>query len=194
MLMLSISVQSSPGAHGPNGEHLNMEQKNQHTLRPKFEVFTGSFELLGEVFSNELIVYLHDFETNTPIQFANIELETGAFVASARYDETQIRYIVNDVNFAAALNTAGEHEVIVTILTKDNGDLLVANFVMPEDHVKSGTTEDPHDGDHSHGSEHAGDQQYGEEHHHFPWWALGLAIVVFGLGFLLGRKNKGVKS
>jgi len=131
-LMLSISVQSSPGAHGPNGEHLNMEQKNQHTPRPKFEVFTESFELLGEVLSNELIVYLHDFETNTPIQFANIELETGTFVASARYDETQIRYIVNDVNFAAALNTAGEHEVIVTILTKDNGDLLVANFFMPE--------------------------------------------------------------
>lgn len=178
LLILSLSVQSSPGAHGPNGEHLDMEQSNQPTQRPKFETFTESFELLGEVFSNELIIYLHDFETNTPIQSASIGLEVGALAASASFDEAQNRYIVKDDDFINALNASGEHEVIATIITEDNGDLLVANFVMPEANAKSGNTE------HSHN----------EEHHHFPWWALGLSIVVFALGFFFGRKNKGVKS
>ncbi|MFT4654315.1 MAG: hypothetical protein ACI82S_001970 [Patiriisocius sp.] len=177
LLALSLSVQSSPGAHGPNGEHLDMEQSNQPTQRPKFETFTESFELLGEVFSNELIIYLHDFKTNTPIQLASIDLEVGALAASATFDEIENRYIVNDDKFINALNASGEYEVIATVLTEDNGDLLVANFVMPDANTQSS------DAGHSHD----------EEHRHFPWWALGLSIVVFALGFFLGRKNKGVK-
>jgi hypothetical protein len=172
LLLFSLAVHSSPGAHGPNGEHLDMEQSNQHIYRPKFEMFTESFEVLGEVFSNELIIYLHDFETNTPIQSASIELEVGALTANASFDEAKNRYIVNDVNFISALNAIGEHEVLATILTEDNGDLLVGNFIMPGDNAQSDNA----------------------EHSHFPWWALGLSIVVFAFGFFFGRKNKGVKS
>jgi hypothetical protein len=184
LLLISLSAQSSPGAHGPNGEHLDMEQSNQPIQRPKFEMFTESFEVLGEVFSNELIIYLHDFETNTPTQFASIDLEVGALTASASFDEAQNRYIVNDVNFISALNVSGEHEVVATILTEDNGDLLVGNFVMPEVNAQSDNAE------HAHNESH----EQGEEHHHFPWWALGLSIVVFAFGFFFGRKNKGMKS
>jgi hypothetical protein len=184
LLFLSLSAQSSPGAHGPNGEHLDMEQSNQPIQRPKFEMFTESFEVLGEVFSNELIIYLHDFETNTPTQSASIDLEVGALTASASFDEAQNRYIVNDVSFISALNVSGEHEVVATILTEDNGDLLVGNFVMPETNAQSDNAE------HSHNESH----EQGEEHHHFPWWALGLSIVVFAFGFFFGRKNKGVRS
>ena len=184
LLLFSLSVHSSPGAHGPNGEHLDMEQSNQHIQRPKFEMFTESFEVLGELFSNELIIYLHDFETNSPIQSAKIDLEVGAFAASATYDEAQNRYIINDVNFISALNAAGEHEIVATILTEDNGDFLVANFVMPEGNRPPGNS------DHSNNEAH----EPSEDHHHFPWWVLGLSIVVFALGFFLGRTKKGVKS
>jgi hypothetical protein len=184
LLLISLSAQSSPGAHGPNGEHLDMEQSNQPLQRPKFEMFTESFEVLGEVFSNELIIYLHDFETNTPTQFAIIDLEVGALTASASFDEAQNRYIINDVNFISALNVSGEHEVVATILTEDNGDLLVSNFLMPEANAQSDNAE------HSHNESH----EQGEEHHHFPWWALGLSIVVFAFGFFFGRKNKGVRT
>lgn len=178
LILFSLTAQSSPGAHGPNGEHLDMEQSNQATQRPKFESFTESFELLGEVFSNELIIYLHDFESNRPVQSASIDVEVGSLTASATYDETQNRYIIDDNSIVNALNVSGEHEIIMTILTHDNGDLLVANFVMPQ--------LDAHTNDAEHSHE--------EEHHHFPWWALGLSLIVFALGFLLGRKNKGVKS
>lgn len=183
-LLLSLSVHASPGAHGPNGEHLDMEQSNQSTQRPKFEMFTESFELLGEVFSNELIIYLHDFETNTPIQSASIDLEVGALAASANYDETQNRYIINDADFISAINTIGEHEVVATILTENNGDLLVVNFEMPETNAQSDNAE------HSHNEAHEQDG----DHHHFPWWPLGLSIVIFALGFFLGRRNRGVKA
>lgn len=184
LLLLSLAAHSSPGAHGPNGEHLDMEKSNRPIQRPKFEMFTESFELLGEVFSNKLIIYLHDFETNTPIQSASIDLEVGALTASANFEEAQNRYIVNDIDFISALNVSGEHEVVATILTEDNGDLLVSSFVMPEANPQSGNTK------HSHNESH----EQGEEHHHFPWWALGLSMVVFAFGFFLGRKNKGVKS
>ncbi|WP_371194598.1 hypothetical protein [Glaciecola sp. SC05] len=189
-LTLSLSVQSSPGAHGPNGEHLDTEKTNSQTQRPKFEAFTESFELLGEVFRTELIVYLHDFETNTPIQFASIELETGALAASATYDEAQNRYIVNAPKFLASLNEPGEHEVIATIMTDDNGDLLVANLVMPQDNQMSTAAAHSHDGDHDHDTSHTDE----EEHHHFPWWALALVIIFFVLGFYLGRKKRGAQS
>jgi hypothetical protein len=184
LLLLSFASHSSPGAHGPNGEHLDMEQSNQAIQRPKFETFTESFELLGELFSNELIIYLHDFETNTPIQSASIDLDVGALTASATFDEAQNRYIINDVNFISALNVSGEHEVLATILTENNGDLLVATFVMPEGNTPSGNAEHSHDEVH----------EEGEEHGHFPWWALGLSMVVFAFGFFSGRKNRGVNS
>jgi hypothetical protein len=161
-----------------------MDQSNQPIQRPKFETFTESFELLGEVFSNELIIYLHDFETNTPTQFAIIDLEVGALTASASFDEAQNRYIINDVNFISALNVSGEHEVVATILTEDNGDLLVSNFLMPEANAQSDNAE------HSHNESH----EHGEEHEHFSWWALGLSTVVFAFGFFFGRKNKGVRT
>jgi hypothetical protein len=104
--------------------------------------------------------------------------------ASASFDEAQNRYIVNDVNFISALNVSGEHEVVATILTEDNGDLLVGNFVMPKANAQLDNA------DHSHNESY----EQGEEHHHFPWWALGLSIVVFAFGFFFGRKNKGMKS
>jgi hypothetical protein len=189
-LILSTSVQSSPGAHGPNGEHLNMEQNNQQTHRPKFEAFTESFELLGEVYSGELIIYLHDFETNTPTQFADIEIEVGDFTASANYDRAQNRYVVTDQKLVSVLNMGGEHEVIATILTKDHGDFLVANLLVPQGYTQSSDAVHSHDDEHVHDT----DSQHGEEHSHFPWWALGLAIVIFALGFFLGRKKKGLKS
>lgn len=189
-LALSLSAQSSPGAHGPNGEHLDMEQSHSQTQRPTFEAFTESFELLGEVFSTELVVYLHDFETNAPIQFASIELETGSIGARAVYDEAQNRYIVTDPKFLASLNEPGEHEVIVTIMTDDNDDLLAASLAMPQDNQMSADASHSHEGDHDHDTSHTDE----EEHHHFPWWALALVIIFFVLGFYLGRKKRGVQS
>lgn len=187
-LVSSSLVFASPGAHGPNGEHLDMEQGSQQALRPKFEAFTESFELLGELFPEQLIVYLHDFETNVPVVDASLELESGALSVSARFDEALNHYVIKNPDFIEQLNTSGEHEVVITVLTEDSGDLLVANLTIVDTlsnqtHLHEEESQHEHDTDHHDG-----------EHHHFPWWAIGLSIVLFIVGYVFGRKNKGAAS
>ena len=76
---------ASPGAHGPNGEHLDTRTKAAASTNPKFESFTETFELAGELLENQLVIYLHDFKTNTPIADASIDLELGEMSASAEF-------------------------------------------------------------------------------------------------------------
>lgn len=197
-LMLAFTVVASPGAHGPNGEHLDMEQSQQQDQQPKFEAFTESFELLAEVFPQQLIIYLHDFETNVPVKGANIELETGTLSATASFDEAKNHYVVANTDFLSMLNSAGEHEVIATVLTENNSDLLLANFVVPDahsndQHAHDSQNNDSHHNEQGHAQDHE-EKEEKEEHHHFPWWALALAIGVFILGFVIGRRKKGVQS
>jgi len=170
-------VQSSPGAHGPNGEHLDMEPAHSQAQRPKFEAFTESFEILGELFENELIIYLHDFKTNSPIAGAEIEIESNSHTANAAYDSEQKRYVLKNEALLSAIKQSGQHEIIATILTPNSDDLLFANLTIHTEEFEAG----------QHGDEHADD--HGDEHHHFPWWAVGLAIIALSLGFVLGRKN-----
>jgi len=166
-------VQSSPGAHGPNGEHLDMEPTHSQAQRPKFEAFTESFEILGELFEDEMIIYLHDFKTNTPIAGAKIEIELNSHTANATYDNEEKRYRLKNEGFLSAIKQAGQHEIIVTILAGDKDDLLFANLTIPTEEFEAG----------QHGDDHA------DDHHHFPWWAVGVAIIALSFGFILGRKN-----
>ena len=179
--LFSVSSYSSPGAHGPNGEHIEISQESSGTQNPKFETFSESFELVGEIFDSELIVYLHDFASNTPVQFADIELESGSIAVSTVYDEANNQYRADNEAFLSLLQTPGEHEITLTILTEDNGDLLFATLTTPDSFFQSGDeSHAPHsDAHHSHTQQ--------EEHHHLPWGTIALVIafsivsMVFGM-------------
>lgn len=173
-LALSRMVNASPGAHGPNGEHLDTSNSVLASLNPKFESFTESYELLGELFDTQLVIYLHDFKTNVPVETASIELESGELSASAEYSDTLKAYLLTEQKMLELLNVEGEHEIVLTVMTQDNGDLLVANLNTTKVH----TTIEQHD----------------DDHHHIPWFEIFLALVVFITGFLLGRFNKEKKS
>ncbi len=177
LLFVSVSTYSSPGAHGPNGEHIELSQNNNTSLRPTFEAFSESFELVGEVVDDAVFVYLHDFQSNIPVQFADIELEVNGMAVSASFDESLNYYRTKNEDFVTQFSTPGEHEITLTILTEDNGDLLVANLTTPS--ISSQLDEQHHSHD--------------DDHHHFPWWALGMAIVCISLGFFVGRKYPGRK-
>jgi len=168
-LFFASNVQSSPGAHGSDGEHLDVGPSYQLAQRPKFEAFTESFELLGEIFEDELIIYLHDFKTNTPIANAEIEIESATRSAIAVFDGEQNRYVVNNKEWLSIIKEAGEHEIVVTILTDNNGDLLLANLTIPAKEFET--------------------NEHNDDHHHFPWWAVGVAILALTVGFFLGRRN-----
>ena len=72
------------------------------------------------------------------------------------------------------LNIENEHEIVLTIMTQDNGDLLVANLST----IKALTPDEHHDGN----------------HHHTPWIEIFIALLVFITGFLFGRINQEKKS
>lgn len=173
-LALSKMVNASPGAHGPNGEHLDTSNSALASVNPKFESSTESFELLGELLETQLVIYLHDFKTNVPIEGADIELESGQLSASAQYSNKLKAYVLTEKKMLELLNIENEHEIVLTIMTQDNGDLLVANLST----IKALTPDEHHDGD----------------HHHIPWFEIFIALLVFITGFLFGRINQEKKS
>ena len=169
-LALSKLVNASPGAHGSNGEHLDTSNSILASVNPKFESFTESFELLGELFETQLVIYLHDFKTNAPIESADIELESGELSADVQYSESLRAYVLTEQKMLELLNIEGEHEIVLTVMTQDNGDLLVANLNTTKVHTD--------------------DEHHDEDHHHIPWLEIFIAFLVFITGFLFGRFKK----
>lgn len=161
-----LNVYAAPGAHGPNGEHLAEEATNSSQLNPRFEAFTETFELVGELLSNELIIYLHDYATNAPIENASIEVEVNGLIAAAQYDNTHHHYSVTSSALTDLLTQPGEYEVIFTIFSDDAADLMSSTLVIEK------TAQAP---------------VHEEHHHHFPWWAVISALSLFVLGLFLGR-------
>ncbi|MFY8352511.1 hypothetical protein AAEU29_18350 [Pseudoalteromonas sp. SSM20] len=166
---------ASPGAHGPNGEHLDTRTKAAASTNPKFESFTETFELAGELLENQLVIYLHDFKTNTPIADASIDLELGEMAASAEFSAQLQAYIVTEQTLLTQLKQAGLHEIVMTILTEENGDLLVANL---ENHQVIESTDTHENAEHD------------DHHHDFPWLIVLLCIGVFLIGLFVGRLSK----
>lgn len=166
---------ASPGAHGPNGEHLETRTKVAASTNPKFESFTEIFELTGELLENQLIIYLHDFKTNTPIADASIDLELGEMTVGAEFSAQLQAYIVTEQILLTQLKQAGLHEIVMTILTEKNGDLLLANL---ENHQAVEKT-DAHE-----------NIKHDDHHHDFPWVMVLLCIGVFVMGLFVGRLSK----
>lgn len=170
----STLVQSAPGAHGPNGEHLNVEPQALQAKRPTFESFTESFELLGEVFVDKVKVYLHDFPTNKPVANATVELESGSLSAQADFKSELQHYVIRDEAFVEKLNQPGEHGIVITILTEESGDLLASTLLSPE-----AASEAAHEPIH---------------HHEVSWTMVFIALLCFSGGLVLGRLAWGRKQ
>jgi hypothetical protein len=168
-LAVSLIAKASPGAHGPNGEHLDSKKIVLTASNPKFETFTESFELLGELLDNKLVIYLHDFKSNRPVKNASVEVESGEVTAIANYSDELGVYTLTEQAMINLLSQPGAHDIVLTIMTEDNGDLLIAN-------LSNSKTES---------------EAVHEEHeHHFPWWIVFLCVGVFFGGFLVGNLAK----
>ncbi|KZN39062.1 hypothetical protein N475_14725 [Pseudoalteromonas luteoviolacea DSM 6061] len=171
----SFSSYASPGAHGPNGEHLDTQREQGKSSYPKFESVTEFFELVGELIEHQLVIYLHDFKTNVPVSDASIELEVGNLSANAHYSEQLNAYILTSETMLTLLSQVGSHEIMLTVLTESSGDLLTANLEIIAKPLS----------DLSHGDGH---------HHKFRWWIVVVCILVFVGGLLFGRQTKGAKA
>lgn len=168
---------AGPGAHGPNGEHLDTAQTGVVGARqasPRFEAKSDLFELVGTLAGGELSILMDRFDTNEPVLKAQVEIESGGVKAVAKFRDDIGDYSVDDPAMLKKLLTPGEHPLVITILAGKDSDLLDAVLRV----------EAMGGGDHAHGI-------------HWEWWGLGGlgVLALFGIaGAGLRRQRSRMKG
>jgi hypothetical protein len=117
---------ASPGAHGPNGEHLDTMQAGSAaaSTAPRLEAKSELFELVGRLSGGEFSILIDRFATNEPLLKADVEVESGQLKAKARFHEDLGDYAVDDPAMLKLLATPGEHPVVITVMAGEEADLL----------------------------------------------------------------------
>ncbi|MCC2615026.1 hypothetical protein LJ739_02065 [Aestuariibacter halophilus] len=171
-IALTTGANASPGAHGPNGEHLDTAPQRSALATPHFETFSETFEVFGKRSEDRWQVYVHDYATNTPVRGLTVTLETGAFAVDAAYNPLSGSYEVTAPDVLQHLQQPGQHDIVLTLLGENSGDLLSATLDIP-----TPATEHHHD-----------------DHAHLPRWAKWLMVIVALMlallaGFWLGKRQ-----
>jgi hypothetical protein len=170
MLAMSAAF-ASPGAHGPNGEHLDGQANatGVASVVPRVETFTESFELLGHLSGGELSIMIDRYETNEPVLNGILEVQYKNLKAKARFHADLGDYAVDDPAFLAAISRPGTHALLFTLVAGEESDLLEGTLQVAQ------ATDD-------HGHEHA------------PWrrWLLAAAaaLVLIAVVFVVRRKRQ----
>ena len=164
MVLMPALTWAGPGAHGPNGEHLDspkMDNPTQAGLR--IEANSDIFELVGTLAGGELSIFIDRFVTNEPLLQAQVEVESGALKAQAKFRAEIGDYKIDDPAMLQKLSTPGEHPLVITVIAGKDSDLLDAVFLVP-----ASLAVDDH-------------------HFHWEWWALGALASLVLLGIAVAR-------
>ena len=142
---------AGPGAHGPNGEHLD----DPTTMRaasalPRVEARSEAFELVAELRASELAIVVDRYESNEPVLGATLEVESGPLKAVAAFRAEQGDYAVTDEALLKALAAPGEHGMVFTLVAGKDSDLLDGTLVT----AAGGAGNSSHGND-DHGHDHA---------------------------------------
>jgi hypothetical protein len=127
-MLPSLSL-AGPGAHGPNGEHLDSPQGSHAGAAqnsPRIEAKSDLFELVGTLGGGELSILIDRFESNEPLLQAQVEIESGGLKAQAKFHHDMGDFSVDDPAMLKLLSTPGDHPLVITILAGQDGDLLDA--------------------------------------------------------------------
>lgn len=172
----SVAV-AAPGAHGPNGEHLDAPGGHVHSdAGPRIETFTESFELVGHLQGEELSILIDRYATNEPVLNGKLEVEFNGLKALAKFHADHGDYAVDDAKFLEALAKPGKHSLVFTLAAGEESDLLEGTM-----EVKSGDAEKghAHDDDHDHAFS-------------LNPWVIGAVIpsvLLLGLALMLMRRK-----
>jgi len=174
-LLPGASAMAAPGAHGPNGEHLDGPAAiaGTGTTAPRIEAKSEAFELVGTLHGDEFSMLINRFETNEPVLDAEVEVESGPARAQAKFHADLGDYAVDDAAFLKVLKAPGEHAIVVTVMAGAEADLLDATLKTP-----AAATTDPHGHDH------------GESSGHGLSLTAWLALALLGLGALIFFLNR----
>lgn len=126
---------ASPGAHGPNGEHLDGPDTSAGGAEvPRFETFTEAFEMVGHLSGGELSILIDRYETNEPVLNGKLEVEYKGLKAPAKFHADLGDYAVDDPKLLAALSKPGSHPLLFTLIAGDESDLLEGTLVVEASH------------------------------------------------------------
>ena len=124
---------AGPGAHGPNGEHLDGPTAVVDVkFSPRIEAKSELFELVGTLADGELSLLIDRYATNEPVLRADVEVEVAGLKAKAAFHADLGDYVVSDAKVMDALKAAGEHALLVTVLAGDDADLLEGVLRVPD--------------------------------------------------------------
>jgi hypothetical protein len=166
LALMPILTWAGPGAHGPNGEHLDTPttgHANATQASLHIEAKSDLFELVATLTGGELSILIDRFATNEPVLQAQVEVESGALKAKAKFHADVGSYVIDDPAMLKQLLTPGEHPLVITVLAGKDSDLLDAVLRVPASSAV-----------HDHGI-------------HWAWWALGALATLALLGIAAAR-------
>lgn len=170
-MLITSPACASPGAHGPNGEHLDGQATATGAVAstPRIETFTESFELLGHLSGGELSIMIDRYETNEPVLNGALEVQYKQLKAKATFHADQGDYAVDDPAFLAAISTPGAHPLLLTLVAGEESDLLEGVLTVPEPAT---------DHDHEHGADRR-------------WWLVAAAaLALVAVAVFLARRRR----
>ena len=151
---------AGPGAHGPNGEHLDGPTAvRAASALPRIEASSETFELVAELRTGELAILVDRYASNEPVLGARLEVESGSLKAVAAFRAEQGDYAVTDAAMLKALAAPGEHGLVFTLVAGKDSDLLDGTLVTAGGGGAASAAKDDHG--HAHGSD-----DHGHRHDH----------------------------
>lgn len=124
--LFTAAAAAAPGAHGPNGEHLDADQAGPAAVSaaPQLDARSELFELVARLDGGELSLLIDRYATNEPVLKAQVEVESGPLKANATFHADLGDYAVDDPALLKQLSAPGAHPLVITILAGDEADLL----------------------------------------------------------------------
>lgn len=186
LLAMPTALHAGPGAHGPNGEHLDgvPAAPTEGETEPHMETHTEDFELVAKLDGGELLVLIDRFATNEPLLDADVQVESQGITAKGTFHQDHGDYAFTDKKLLAALARPGQHALVFTVVKGDDNDLLEGVLVVAGD----GLAEADDDHGHAHGSQHD------DHEHHSRQWLTVAALLLLAVGggwWFMARKRHG---
>ena len=165
-LALALPALAAPGAHGPNGEHLDGAATSSTTgTAPRVETFSELFELVGNLSGGELSILIDRYDTNEPVLNGKLEVQYKDLKAQAKFHNDIGDYAIDDEKFLKALSAPGKHALLFTFVADGESDLL------------EGTLE-------------VGAAAHDDHASRWRWWWLLPVPVLAALAFLVARARR----
>lgn len=127
LCLLPALACAGPGAHGPDGQHLDGPGAHLHgpaADAPRLEAHSDLFELVATLADGELSILVDRYATNEPVLNGKVEVEAGKAKAVARFHADHGDYAIDDEAFLKAISQPGEHALVFTVTAGNDSDLL----------------------------------------------------------------------